>query len=84
MTTAHQRPNLGEARLYLEAMEEQKERLRALLSVLADAVEGLDVTPDVKTLLALAGHINEDHAHWYSLRRSLGFGIESRTQEDRA
>ncbi|MNU92734.1 hypothetical protein D3C71_826580 [compost metagenome] len=72
--------NLAEGRMYLEAMEGQKEQLRALLSVLVDAVEQLDVTPDVRTLLALAAHINEDHAHWYSLRRSLGFAIESGTK----
>ncbi len=64
-------PNLDEARLYLEIMEEQKERTRALLNVIRDQVTTLGIS-DLTTLVNLAADVNEDHAHWYSLRECLG------------
>jgi hypothetical protein len=60
-----------EARLRFECMEEQKEQLRALLSVLNETIEITEAPPDVKTLLALALHICEGHEHWYRLQECL-------------
>lgn len=72
MNKAPVRVSLGEARLYLDCMEEQKERLRAILSVLNESPEVQEASPNVKTLLALAQHIAEDHGHWYGLQDCLG------------
>ncbi|WP_312993225.1 hypothetical protein [Achromobacter animicus] len=71
MNKALPRPNLDEARLYLEIMEEQKERTRALLNVILDTVKTLGIS-DLTTLVSLAADVNEDHAHWYSLQECLG------------
>lgn len=71
MSKALSRPNLDEARLYLDCMEEQKERLRALLSVILDLATPLS-NPDLTTLVSLAADLNEDHARWYDLRVCLG------------
>ncbi|WP_125469983.1 hypothetical protein [Achromobacter aegrifaciens] len=65
-------------RLAIECMEEQKERLRALLSVLNDMDEVQDMTPNATTLLALAQYIAEDHKHWYGLKEALG--LRARTE----
>lgn len=77
MNKAIYRPNLDEARLYLECMEEQKERLRALLSVLNESAEVQELAPNATTLLALAQHIAEDHKHWYSLKEALGLRLRT-------
>ncbi|QKQ48518.1 hypothetical protein [Achromobacter denitrificans] len=69
--------NLTEVNLYLECMEEQKERLRALLSVLNESAEIQELTPNATTLLALAQHIAEDHKHWYSLKGALGLRVRT-------
>lgn len=69
--------NLTEINLYLECMEEQKERLRALLSVLNASAEVQELTPNVTTLLALAQQIAEDHKHWYSLKEALGLRVRT-------
>lgn len=69
--------NIAEATLYLECMEEQKERLRALLSVLNESAEIQELTPNAATLLALAQHIAEDHKHWYSLKEALGLRVRT-------
>lgn len=71
MNKAFSRPNLDEARIYLDAMEEQKERIRALLSVMLDLVTPLG-NSDLTTLVSLAADVNEDHARWYNLRECLG------------
>ncbi|MBD9419847.1 hypothetical protein IB259_11330 [Achromobacter sp. ACM04] len=65
------------ASLAIECMEEQKERLRALLSVLNDMGEVQEMTPNATTLLALAQHIAEDHKHWYSLKEALGLRVRA-------
>lgn len=64
--------------LAIECMEEQKERLRALLSVLNEMDEIRELTPNATTLLSLAQHIAEDHKHWYSLKEALG--LRTRTE----
>ncbi|MFY3534957.1 hypothetical protein [Achromobacter denitrificans] len=69
--------NIAEVILYLECMEEQKERLRALLSVLNESAEIQELTPNATTLLALAQHIAEDHKHWYSLKEALGLRVRT-------
>lgn len=69
--------NLTEVNLYLECMEEQKERLRALLSVLNESAEIQELTPNVTTLLNLAQQIAEDHKHWYSLKEALGLRVQT-------
>ncbi|AVG40028.1 hypothetical protein [Achromobacter insolitus] len=69
--------NIAEVSLYLECMEEQKERLRALLSVLNESAEVRDLTPNVTMLLALALHIAEDHKHWYSLKEAVGLRVRT-------
>jgi len=69
--------SLTEVALYLECMEEQKERLRALLSVLNESSEIQALTPNATTLLALAQHIAEDHKHWYSLKEVLGLRVRT-------
>ncbi len=71
MSKALSRPNLDEARLYLEVMEEQKERTRALLSVMLDLAMPLG-DADLTTLVRLAADVNEDHGSWYNLRQCLG------------
>ncbi|MFY3535268.1 hypothetical protein [Achromobacter denitrificans] len=76
MNKAISRPNPDEARLYLDCMEEQKERLRALLSVIQDLATPLG-NPDLTTLVNLAADVNEDHARWYDLRKCLGIEEES-------
>lgn len=77
MNKAIYRPNLDEARLYLDCMEEQKERLRALLSVIQDLATPLG-NPDLTTLVSLAADVNEDHARWYDLRECLGIDAKSK------
>lgn len=59
------------ASIYLDCMLEQKERTRALLSVIQDLVQPLG-NPDLSTLVSLAADVNEDHARWYDLRECLG------------
>ncbi|WP_454677493.1 hypothetical protein [Achromobacter marplatensis] len=63
--------------LAIECMEEQKERLRALLSALNDMDEVRELTPNVTTLLTLAQHIAEDHKHWCSLKEALGLRVQT-------
>lgn len=67
----------SEVSLAIECMEEQKERLRALLSVLNESAEIQELTPNVTTLLTLAQHIAEDHKHWYSLKEALGLRVRT-------
>lgn len=78
MNKAIYRPNLDEARLYLDSMEEQKERMRALLSVIQDLATPLG-NPDLTTLVNLAADLNEDHARWYDLQKCLGIEAPSKT-----
>lgn len=77
MNKAPARVSLDEARLYLDCMEEQKERLRAILSLLNASAEVQEASPDVKTLLAFAQHIAEDHEHWYRLQDCLGLRAQT-------
>lgn len=70
----HVAPDLVSARLSIECMEEQKERMRALISVLQGILNGPDTAPDVRTLLDIAAQTCEDHKHWYDLRRALRLG----------
>lgn len=77
MSKAPTRASLDDAYLYLDCMEEQKERLRAILSVLNDMDEVRELTPNATTLLALAQHIAEDHGHWYSLKEALGLRVRA-------
>ncbi|MFY3460540.1 hypothetical protein ACOTJD_28185 [Achromobacter xylosoxidans] len=67
--------DLGLASVYLDCLLEQKERTRALLSVIQDLVQPL-CNPDLSTLVSLAADVNEDHARWYDLRECLGIGEE--------
>lgn len=78
MNKAIYRPNLDEARLYLDCMAEQKERMRALLSVIQDLATPLG-NPNLTTLVSLAADLNEDHARWYDLRECLGIEAPSKT-----
>ncbi|MDH2052561.1 hypothetical protein [Achromobacter marplatensis] len=61
----------GEARLYLDCMEVQKEQLRALLAVLRDILDRPDTDPNVRTLLHIAETICEDHRYWYQMKECL-------------
>ncbi|CAB3846910.1 hypothetical protein LMG2828_01738 [Achromobacter piechaudii] len=63
--------DLGLASIYLDCMLEQKERTRALLSVIQDLAQRMD-NPDLSTLVSLAADLNEDHERWYELRECLG------------
>lgn len=67
--------DLDLASIYLDCMLEQKERTRALLSVIQDLVQPLG-NPDLSALVCLAADVNEDHARWYDLRECLGIGEE--------
>lgn len=67
-------PDVVSARLNIECMEEQKESLRALISVLQGLLDRPDTAPDVRTLLNIAAQTCEDHQHWYGLREALGIG----------
>ncbi len=64
--------DLLSAHLWLDVMEEQKEDLRALISVLQSVLDIPDCDPDVRTLLSIAAKICEDHGSWYKLRDCLG------------
>lgn len=63
--------DLALASIYLDCMLEQKERVRALLSVIQDIVRPIS-NPDLDTLVSLAADVNEDHARWYDLQQCLG------------
>jgi len=78
MNKASFRPNLDEARICLDCMEEQKERLRALLSVILDLATPHG-DPDLTTLVSLAADVNEDHARWYDLRKCLDIDPPSKS-----
>jgi hypothetical protein len=65
------KPDLVTASIYLECMEEQKERLRALLWAIRVSVEDSD-DDTVKALVRLAETTTADHANWYALRDALG------------
>lgn len=64
--------DLLSAHLWFEVMEEQKEDLRALISVLQGIFDTPDADQDVRTLLSIATKICEDHAAWYRLQDCLG------------
>ena len=72
LTPAARAIDLDLASVYLDCMMEQKERIRALLSVIQNLVQPFD-NPDLSTLVSLAADVNEDHARWYDLRECLGF-----------
>jgi len=60
---------------HLDCMLDQKERTRALLSVILGMVAPID-NPDLTTIVSLAVEINEEHGSWYDLRECLGIGEE--------
>lgn len=64
------------AHLWFEVMEEQKENLRALISVLRGILDTPEISQDVRTLLAIAADTCEDHKAWYKLREALGMKPE--------
>lgn len=64
--------DLFSAHLWFEVMEEQKEDLRALISVLRSILDTPDGDQDVRTLLSIAAKICEDHRSWHKLQECLG------------
>lgn len=64
--------DLVSAHLWFEVMEEQKEDLRALISVLQSILDTPDTDQDARTLLSIAAKICEDHKAWYNLQDCLG------------
>ncbi|CUJ43286.1 MAG: hypothetical protein J0I68_28630 [Achromobacter sp.] len=64
--------DLFTAHLWFEVMEEQKENLRALISVLRGILDTPEISQDVRTLLAITADTCEDHKAWYKLREALG------------
>lgn len=64
--------DLLSAHLWFEVMEEQKEDLRALISVQRSILDTPDGDQDVRTLLSIAAKICEDHGSWYKLQECLG------------
>ncbi|MDH0519947.1 hypothetical protein [Achromobacter xylosoxidans] len=64
--------DLFSAHLWFEVMEEQKENLRALISVLRGILNTPEISQDVRTLLAIAADTCEDHKAWYKLQEALG------------
>ncbi|CAB3870805.1 MULTISPECIES: hypothetical protein [Achromobacter] len=64
--------DLFSAHLWFEVMEEQKENMRALISVLRGILDTPEISQDVRTLLAIAADTCEDHKAWYKLQEALG------------
>ncbi|WP_445658346.1 hypothetical protein [Achromobacter sp. NCFB-sbj8-Ac1-l] len=56
--------------LHLDCMEDQKDKLQAMLIAIRDAASAEDVT--LLHLIEVAKDIVEHHAAWYRLRDCLG------------
>ncbi|WP_447918166.1 hypothetical protein [Achromobacter aegrifaciens] len=56
--------------LHLDCMEDQKDKLQAMLIAIRDAASAEDVT--LLHLIEVAKDIVENHAAWYRLRDYLG------------
>lgn len=62
--------NRDRAFLLLEGMEEQKNKLQAMLITIRNAAPSDDF--NFRMLIQVANDIVEDHADWYRLRECLG------------
>lgn len=76
--------DLFTAKLHFDCMQEDKEKLRALISVLQGLLPPADTDADVIAMLDISAEICADHAHWFKLSdylESLGNGAASAIEE---